>query len=41
MGVLAIARIQWSVWIKFCWKFLGVLMIGATITVMIASMSGF
>jgi len=41
MGVLAIAKIQWSVWIKFCWKFLGVLMIGATITVMIASMSGF
>jgi uncharacterized ion transporter superfamily protein YfcC len=41
MGVLAIARVQWSVWIKFCWKFLGVLMIGATITVIVASVTGF
>ncbi len=41
MGALAIARIEWSNWVKFMWKFLGVLVIMAIITMMIASMIGF
>ena len=41
MGSLAIARLQWSEWIKFVWKYLGILMIGAVITVIIACVTGF
>lgn len=41
MGALAVARIDWSQWIKFMWKFLGVLMIMAIITMIIASVIGF
>ncbi|MDO4622323.1 MAG: putative basic amino acid antiporter YfcC [Eubacteriales bacterium] len=41
IGSLAIARIEWSSWIKFMWKFLGVLMICAIITVLIAVGMGF
>ena len=41
IGSLAIARIEWSRWIKFMWKFLGVLMIGAVITILIAVGIGF
>ena len=41
IGSLAIARIEWSKWIKFMWKFLGVLMIGAVITILIAVGIGF
>ena len=41
IGSLAIAKIEWSNWIKFMWKFLGVLMIGAIITVLIAVGIGF
>ena len=40
-GSLAIAKIEWSNWIKFMWKFLGVLMIGAIITVLVAVGIGF
>ena len=39
--IFAIAKIEWSNWIKFMWKFLGVLMIGAIITVLIAVGIGF
>ena len=41
IGSLAIARIEWSSWIKFMWKYLGVLMIGAVITILIAVGIGF
>ena len=41
IGSLAIAKIEWSNWIKFMWKFLGVLMIGAIITVLISVGIGF
>ena len=41
IGSLAIAKIEWSNWIKFMWKFLGVLMIGAIITVLVAVGIGF
>lgn len=41
MGSLAIARIDWSKWIKFMWKFLGVLMIMAIATMIVASVTGF
>ena len=41
MGSLAIARIAWSKWIKFMWKFLGVLMIMAIATMIVASVTGF
>ena len=41
MGSLAIARIDWSKWIKFMWKFLGVLMIMAIGTMIVASVTGF
>lgn len=41
MGSLAIARIDWSKWIKFMWKFLGVLMIMAICTMIVASVTGF
>ena len=41
IGSLAIAKIEWSNWIKFMWKFLGVLMIGAIITILIAVGIGF
>ena len=41
IGSLAIAKIEWSNWIKFMWKFLGVLMIGAIITILIAVGTGF
>ena len=40
IGSLAIAKIEWSNWIKFMWKFLGVLMIGAIITILIAVGTG-
>ena len=33
---LAVAKIEWSSWVKFMWKFLGVLMIAAVITILIA-----
>ena len=36
IGSLAIAKIEWSNWIKFMWKFLGILMIGAIITILVA-----
>ena len=39
--LLAIAKIEWSNWIKFMWKFLGILMIGAVITILIAVAIGF
>ncbi len=41
MGSLAIARIDWSKWIKVMWKFLGVLMIMAIATMIVASVTGF
>lgn len=41
MGSLAIARLDWSKWIKFAWKFLGVMMLGAVITIIIACVTGF
>ena len=41
IGSLAIAKIEWSNWIKFMWKFLGILMIGAIITILIAVGIGF
>ena len=41
IGSLAIAKIEWSKWIKFMWKFLGILMIGAIITILIAVGIGF
>ena len=41
MGSLAIARIDWSKWIKFMWKFLGILMLLAIATVIFASLTGF
>ena len=41
IGSLAIAKIEWSNWIKFMWKFLGILMIGAVITILIAVAIGF
>ena len=41
IGSLAIAKIEWSNWIKFMWKFLGVLMIGAVVTILIAVGIGF
>lgn len=41
IGSLAITKIEWSNWIKFMWKFLGVLMIGAIITILIAVGIGF
>ena len=41
MGSLAIARIDWSRWVKFMWKFLGVLIICAVATIIIASVTGF
>ena len=41
MGSLAIARIDWSKWIKFMWKFLGILILFAVATIIIASVTGF
>ena len=41
IGSLAIAKIEWSNWIKFMWKFLGILMVGAIITILIAVGIGF
>jgi uncharacterized ion transporter superfamily protein YfcC len=41
MGSLAIARIDWSRWIKFMWKFLGILMLLAIVFIIIASVTGF
>lgn len=41
MGALAVARIDWSQWIKFMWKYLGVLVIMSIITMVIASLIGF
>ncbi len=41
MGSLAIARSAWSRWVKFMWKFLGVLIICAVATIIIASVTGF
>ena len=41
MGSLAIAKIDWSKWIKFMWKFLGVLMIIAIGTMIVASVTGY
>lgn len=41
IGSLAIAKIEWSSWIKFMWKFLGIPMIGAIITILIAVGIGF
>lgn len=41
MGALAVARIDWSQWIKFMWKFLGVLMLMSIATMIIASAIGF
>lgn len=41
MGALAIARIDWSKWIKFMWKFLGVLMLMSVATMIIASVIGY
>ena len=41
MGALAVARIDWSQWIKFMWKYLGVLVIMSIATMIIASVIGF
>lgn len=41
MGSLAIARLEWSKWVKFVWKFLGIMMLGAVITIIIACLTGF
>lgn len=41
MGSLAIARMDWSNWVKFMWKFLGILMLLAIATIIIASVTGF
>lgn len=41
MGSLAIARLDWAKWVKFMAKFLGVLMLMAIVTMIIASLSGF
>ena len=41
IGSLAIAKIEWSNWIKFMWKFLLVLMGMAIATILIAVAIGF
>lgn len=41
MGSLAIARLDWSKWVKFMWKFLGILMIMAVATIIIACVTNF
>lgn len=41
MGALAIGRIDWSKWVKFMWKFMGVLMLGAIVTMIVATMIGY
>lgn len=41
MGSLAIARLDWSKWVKFMWKFLGILMIMAVATIIIACVMNF
>ena len=41
MGSLAITRMDWSQWIKFMWKFLGVLTIMAVAALIIAGIIGF
>ena len=41
IGSLAIAKIEWSSWIKFCWKFLLVLVAMAIATILLAVVIGF
>ena len=41
MGALAIARLDWSKWVKFMYKFLGVLFIMGILTMITASLTGF
>lgn len=41
IGSLAIAKMEWSTWVKFVWKFLGVLMLMAIGTILLAVAIGF
>lgn len=41
MGALAIARIDWSNWVKFMWKFLGILMLMSVVSIIIATAIGY
>lgn len=41
MGSLAIARLDWSKWVKFMWKFLGILMLMAVAVIIIACVTNF
>ncbi|MBQ9960483.1 MAG: putative basic amino acid antiporter YfcC [Firmicutes bacterium] len=41
IGSLAIAKIDWATWAKFVWKFLGVLVIMAVGTIILATVIGF
>jgi uncharacterized ion transporter superfamily protein YfcC len=41
IGSLAIAKIEWANWVKFCWKFLLVLVCMAVATILLAVAIGF
>ncbi len=41
MGILAVAKLDWSNWIKFAWKLGGLLIILSMITMLVASVIGF
>lgn len=41
MGTLGVARVDWTQWLKFQLKFQGILVAGATITMLLAVMMGF
>lgn len=41
IGALAIAKIEWSSWIKFAWKLLGILVLMAIATILLAVAIGF
>ena len=40
IGSLAITRMEWGTWVKFVWKFLGILIIMAIATILIAVANG-
>ncbi len=41
MGSLAVARIDWSRWVRFMWKYLGILVLCAAAAILLASLTGF
>lgn len=41
MGSLAVARIDWSTWVRFMWKYLGILVLCAAAAILLASLTGF